>query len=84
MLPELSGIELLRRLRSPKSSLAVLMLTAKSTTEDKVTGLDTDADYYSIKPFGMKELLAVLRALKRRSPELAPPTVDFRLYLFEL
>lgn len=71
MLPELSGIELLRRLRSQKSSLPVLMLTAKSTTEDKVTGLDTGADYYLIKPFGMKELLAVLRALKRRSPELA-------------
>ena len=48
------------------------MLTARSATEDKVTGLDTGADYYLVKPFGMEELLAVLRALKRRSPELAP------------
>ncbi len=47
MLPGLSGIKLLRRLRSQKSSLPVLMLTAKSATEDKVTGLDTGADYYT-------------------------------------
>lgn len=71
MLPGLSGIELLRRLRKQKSSLPVLMLTAKSAVEDKVTGLDTGADYYLVKPFGMAELLAVLRALQRRSPELA-------------
>ena len=72
MLPGLSGIELLQRLRSQKNPLPVLMLTAKSATEDKVTGLDTGADYYLVKPFGMAELLAVLRALQRRSPELAP------------
>lgn len=72
MLPGLSGIELLRRLRRQKSPLPVLMLTAKSATEDKVTGLDNGADYYLVKPFGMEELLAVMRALQRRSPELAP------------
>lgn len=72
MLPGISGIELLQRLRTQKSSLPVLMLTARNGTEDKVTGLDTGADYYLVKPFGMAELLAVLRALKRRSPELAP------------
>ncbi|WP_036488471.1 two-component system response regulator RppA [Myxosarcina sp. GI1] len=72
MLPGLSGIELLRRLRRQKSFLPVLMLTAKSEIEDKVTGLDTGADYYLVKPFGMQELLAVIRALQRRSPELAP------------
>ena len=72
MLPGLSGIELLRRLRRKKSSLPVLMLTAKSEIEDRVTGLDTGADYYLVKPFGMGELLAVIRALQRRSPELAP------------
>ena len=73
MLPGLSGIELLRRLRTQKSSLPVLMLTARSATEDKVTGLDTGADYYLVKPFGMEELLAVLRALQRRLPDLTPP-----------
>ena len=72
MLPGLSGVELLRRLRKQKSSLPVLMLTAKSAVEDKVTGLDSGADYYLVKPFGMAELLAVIRALQRRSPELAP------------
>ena len=79
MLPGISGIELLRRLRKRKSPLPVLMLTAKSEIEDKVTGLDTGADYYLVKPFGMEELLAVIRALQRRclrlasqSPELAP------------
>ena len=46
MLPGLSGIELLRRLRTQKSSLPVLMLTARSATEDKVTGLDTGADHW--------------------------------------
>lgn len=72
MLPGLSGIELLRRLRRKQSSLPVLMLTARSEVEDRVTGLDTGADYYLVKPFGMEELLAVIRALQRRSPELAP------------
>lgn len=73
MLPGLSGIDLLKRLRRQQSSLPVLMLTARSEIEDKVTGLDTGADYYLVKPFGMEELLAVIRALQRRSPELAPP-----------
>lgn len=72
MLPGLSGVELLRRLRKQNSPLPVLMLTAKSAVEDKVTGLDSGADYYLIKPFGMEELLAVIRALQRRSPDLAP------------
>ena len=79
MLPGLSGVELLRRLRKQKSSLPVLMLTAKSAMEDKVTGLDSGADYYLVKPFGMAELLAVIRALQRRclrlarqSPAIAP------------
>ncbi|AFZ38233.1 two component transcriptional regulator, winged helix family (plasmid) [Stanieria cyanosphaera PCC 7437] len=72
MLPGLSGVELLRRLRKQNSPLPVLMLTAKSTVEDKVTGLDSGADYYLVKPFGMAELLAIIRALQRRSPELAP------------
>ena len=72
MLPGLSGVELLRRLRRQNSTLPVLMLTAKSAVEDKVTGLDSGADYYLVKPFGMAELLAVIRALQRRSPELAP------------
>lgn len=70
LLPELSGIELLKRLRSRNHSLPVLILTAKDSMEDKVTGLDAGADDYLVKPFGMPELLARVRALQRRQPQL--------------
>ena len=69
MLPGISGLELCKRLRQNKNPLPVLMLTAKDTMEDKVTGLDAGADDYLVKPFGMVELLARLRALQRRSPQ---------------
>ncbi|MDJ0532210.1 MAG: response regulator transcription factor [Xenococcaceae cyanobacterium MO_207.B15] len=70
MLPGLSGLELLKRLRQQNNPLPVLMLTAKDTMDDKVVGLDAGADDYLVKPFGMSELLARLRALQRRSPLL--------------
>ncbi|HEY9834475.1 MAG TPA: two-component system response regulator RppA [Stenomitos sp.] len=72
LLPGLSGLELLRKLRSQHSPLPVLMLTAKDQMEDKVAGLDAGADDYLVKPFGMAELLARLRALQRRSPQIQP------------
>jgi len=72
LLPGLSGLELLRRLRAKHSALPVLMLTAKDRMEDKVAGLDAGADDYLVKPFGMAELLARLRALQRRSPQIQP------------
>lgn len=72
LLPGLSGLDLLKRLRDRNSPLPVLMLTAKDTMEDRVTGLDAGADDYLVKPFGMSELLARLRALQRRSPSLQP------------
>jgi DNA-binding response OmpR family regulator len=72
MLPGISGLELCKRLRQNKNPLPVLMLTAKDTMEDKVTGLDAGADDYLVKPFGMAELLARLRALQRRSPQFQP------------
>jgi DNA-binding response OmpR family regulator len=68
MLPKLSGIELCQKLRSSKYTLPILMLTAKDRMEDKITGLDAGADDYLVKPFGMEELLARLRALQRRAP----------------
>lgn len=70
MLPRLSGLELCKKLRSQKSTLPILMLTAKDSIEDRVIGLDAGADDYLVKPFGMVELLARLRALQRRSPQL--------------
>ncbi|MEC4812473.1 MAG: two-component system response regulator RppA [Scytonema sp. PMC 1069.18] len=72
MLPGLSGLELCQRLRYKHNPLPVLMLTAKDRMEDKVAGLDAGADDYLIKPFGMAELLARLRALQRRSPHFQP------------
>jgi DNA-binding response OmpR family regulator len=67
MLPKISGIELCQRLRAAKYTLPVLMLTAKDRMEDKIAGLDAGADDYLVKPFGMEELLARLRALQRRA-----------------
>ncbi|WNZ27343.1 response regulator transcription factor [Leptolyngbya sp. NK1-12] len=73
LLPGLSGIELCQRLRQQQNSLPVLMLTARDRLEDKVAGLDAGADDYLVKPFGMIELLARLRALQRRSPQTYSP-----------
>ena len=72
LLPGLSGLELCQRLRAKNHHLPVLMLTARDRMEDKVAGLDAGADDYLVKPFGMAELLARLRALQRRSPQLQP------------
>jgi DNA-binding response OmpR family regulator len=72
LVPGLSGLELLQRLRAKNNPLPVLMLTAKDRMEDKVAGLDAGADDYLVKPFGMAELLARLRALQRRTPQLQP------------
>lgn len=69
LLPGISGLELCKRVRSQHSPLPILMLTAKDSLEDKVIGLDAGADDYLVKPFGMAELLARLRALQRRSPQ---------------
>lgn len=77
LLPGLSGLELLKKLRKRNTTLPVLMLTAKDTMEDKVMGLDAGADDYLVKPFGMAELLARLRALQRRSPQLRPQQLKF-------
>ena len=67
MLPRLDGIEVCRRLREEsKKSTPVLMLTARDTLADKVTGLDAGADDYLVKPFAIQELEARVRALIRR------------------
>jgi DNA-binding response OmpR family regulator len=66
MLPEIDGITVCRRLRSQSNPAAILMLTARDTVDDRVTGLDAGADDYLVKPFELKELLARLRALGRR------------------
>lgn len=66
MLPGLNGIEVCQTYRSEGGRAAILMLTARDALDDRVLGLDSGADDYLVKPFGMSELLARLRALSRR------------------
>jgi len=66
MLPGRSGLQVLRDIRGHKPSLPVLILTAKDSVEDRVSGLDSGADDYMAKPFALAELSARLRALLRR------------------
>ena len=67
MLPALSGMEVLRRIRK-SSNVPVIMLTARDTVVDKVSGLDSGADDYVTKPFAIEELLARIRAALRKKP----------------
>ncbi len=66
-LPDISGIEVARRLRDEGSKLPILMLTARDAIPDRVAGLNAGADDYLVKPFAYEELVARLRALDRRS-----------------
>lgn len=70
MLPGISGIELLRRIRTQDVHTPVILLTAKSSVEDKVSGLDLGANDYITKPFQIEELLARIRAALRLKPSL--------------
>lgn len=67
MMPKLSGYDLAKRLRTEKIGTPILMLTAKDSVPDIVRGLDVGADDYMTKPFSFEELVARLRAVKRRS-----------------
>ncbi|TFB14083.1 response regulator transcription factor [Filobacillus milosensis] len=67
MLPEMSGVEILRRIRKDDNQTPILLLTAKDSIEDKVTGLDLGANDYITKPFQIEELLARIRAALRQT-----------------
>ncbi len=71
MLPKLDGFSLCRQLRAHGHRTPVLMLTARGLVEDRVHGLDAGADDYLVKPFSLAELKARLRALRRRSEQVA-------------
>ncbi len=77
MLPGMDGLTLLRRARERNCRTPVLMLTAKSETEDKVAGLESGADYYLTKPFDKDELTAALKAVLRRGGEIIPDVLAF-------
>ena len=66
MMPRMNGYEVARKVRSGKCGTPILMLTARSGVEDRITGLNSGADYYLTKPFDTRELLACVNALLRR------------------
>ena len=66
MMPEMDGYQVAREVRAKRCSAPILMLTAKSELEDRITGLNAGADYYLTKPFDTRELLACVNALLRR------------------
>lgn len=74
-LPRRDGLEVSRALRARGLRTPLLMLTARDSVEDRVAGLDAGADDYLVKPFSVRELLARVRALLRRMPELLPATL---------
>lgn len=69
MMPKMSGVDACKKLRSEGYQKAILLLTARDSVEDRVTGLDAGADDYLVKPFEFAELMARLRALGRRSSQ---------------
>ncbi len=73
MLPGMDGVQILKRLREKHISTPVLMITAMANVHDRVEGLDAGADDYLVKPFAVEELLARVRALGRRTPQLSEP-----------
>jgi DNA-binding response OmpR family regulator len=78
-LPDMSGLEVARRIRKAGNETAILMLTARDTVNDRVTGLDAGADDYLVKPFAFEELAARLRALARRAepgPRRPDPAIE--------
>ena len=79
MLPGIDGLQLCRRIRE-HSDLPILFITARGDEEDRILGLETGADDYLVKPFGIREMLARVRALARRaSGDLKPTSTTLRV-----
>jgi DNA-binding response OmpR family regulator len=76
MLPKLDGVSFCRRLREQKKTVPVMLLTARDTTSDKLSGLDSGADDYVVKPFDVLELTARIRALLRRGSNITSPVLE--------
>lgn len=87
MIPGINGLQVLQKLRADNNTIPVLLLTAKDTIDDRVTGLDLGADDYLVKPFAFDELLARIRVLMRRNTgntsnvfEIADLVVDCNMH----
>ena len=83
MLPELNGLDVLKRIRKHNEIIPVILLTAKSNIEDKVTGLDYGANDYITKPFEFDELLARIRVALRFAQKSVPQQVETATYTFD-
>lgn len=81
MLPKIDGLSLCQKLRQEQNAVPILILTAKDSVKDKVSGLDSGADDYLTKPFAFEELLARIRVLLRKKGISASPT---KLYFHDL
>ncbi len=77
MMPKLSGIQVLEKMRSKKDNTPVIFLTAKDSIDDRVIGLDAGADDYIIKPFSLEELLARIRVILRKQADTSTNTLSF-------
>ena len=77
MMPEINGFEVVRSARNAGVKTPILILSAKSEVDDKITGLDSGADDYLAKPFQMRELHARLRALARRGTNIQDDSIHF-------
>ncbi|MBE6017691.1 MAG: response regulator transcription factor [Lachnospiraceae bacterium] len=77
MMPKMSGLEVLKKLRASGDKTPVLLLTAKTEIEDRIEGLDLGADDYLPKPFAMGELLARIRAMLRRRENFTPDVLAY-------
>ena len=75
-MPEHTGIEVIEEVRRAGDHTPILMLTARDTASDRVTGLDSGADDYLVKPFEISELMARIRALQRRPPVTTQPVLE--------
>lgn len=82
-LPDGDGLSLIQRVRALKSGIPVIVLTARGAVDERVRGLDMGADDYLAKPFAVEELLARIRALMRRSPDIAPMTARIGKLVFD-
>ncbi len=76
MMPKLSGLQVLKRLRDARVGTPILLLTARAEVDDRIKGLDLGADDYLTKPFAMGELLARIRAMLRRREEFTPDLLE--------
>ncbi|GAC1465539.1 MAG: response regulator transcription factor [Chamaesiphon sp.] len=84
MLPQITGLQICQQIRAQGQTTPVIFLTAKDTIDDRVLGLDAGADDYLVKPFELRELLARIRALLRRSATLDSATTTQKLQVADI